>query len=221
MQVGFLYVGPASPIAEIMVASVKKAMPQARIIQMSDSETLKVRGVDQVIRKPQTDDFLMCYRLLHLRDFPPGDTLFLDADVVVQRDVSDLFSGDFDIALTFRDQTDRSLRYSPDVREEMPFNTGVMLAKASGWQFWADAHAYSLTLDAGKKRWYGDQLAIRHVADHSTLNICQFPCALYNYSPWHIDEDISEKHIVHYKGDNRKLWMLEAAGLIKLPGRGA
>jgi len=219
LQVGFLYVGPAMPIPQIMVASLKKTMPHARLVQMTDANTLPIPGVDEVIRKPQTDDRFMCYRLLHLRDFPRGDTVFLDVDVIVRRDLSPVFADAFDIGLTYRDDSDRSLRLSPEVREKMPFNTGVMFARASGWAFWEEAHEYSLTLSESEKCWFGDQLAIRHVADKSALQIARYPCAMYNYSPWHVDEDVSEKYVVHYKGDQRKLWMLEAGGVLKVPGR--
>mgnify|MGYP003335078887 FL=1 len=219
LQVGFLYVGPVMPIPQIMVASLKKTMPNARLVQMTDADTLPIPGVDEVIRKPQVDDRFMCYRLLHLRDFPRGDTVFLDVDVIVRRDLATVFDAEFDIGLTYRDDSDRSLRLSPEVREKMPFNTGVMFARASGWAFWEEAYEYSLTLSESEKCWFGDQLAIRHVAEKSPLKIVKLPCAQYNYSPWHVDEDVSEKFVVHYKGDRRKLWMLEAGGFLKVPGR--
>ena len=219
LQIGFLYVGPVLPIPQIMVASLKKSMPHARLVQMTDAATLPVPGVDEVIRKPQTDDRFMCYRLLHLRDFPRGNTVFLDVDVVVQRDLSPLFDDPFDVGLTYRDESDRSLRLSPEIRERMPFNTGVMMARASGWSFWEEAYEYSLTLPKSDQCWFGDQLAIRHIAEKSALHVARYPCALYNYSPWQVDEDYSDKYVVHYKGDQRKLWMLEAAGVLKIPGR--
>ena len=156
LQIGFLYVGPVLPIPQIMVASLKKSMPHARLVQMTDAATLPIPGVDEVIRKPQTDDRFMCYRLLHLRDFPRGNTVFLDVAVVVQRDLAPLFAEEFDIGLTYRDESDRSLRLSPEVRENMPFNTGVMFARASGWPFWEEAYEYSLTLPKSEQCWFGD-----------------------------------------------------------------
>ena len=63
----FLYVGKASHIPEIMVASVRAAVPGARIVQMTDLDTRKVIGTDDVIRKDWDQKFLMPYRLLHLR----------------------------------------------------------------------------------------------------------------------------------------------------------
>ena len=208
VTVAFLYVGRVSKLAQIMVASVRAAMPDARIVQMSDYATRQVTGVDEIIRKQWDQRLLMPFRLLHVKEFPPGDTIFLDADVVVQKDLSPLFQDDFDVALTFRDHTDPSLRGTPEAYELMPFNTGVMLSRPSGRAFWDEAHRLCLVMPDAHKAWFGDQLAIKEVAASTTLRVKQYPCALYNYSPRLRDEDISEKFVIHYKGNDRKAWML-------------
>jgi lipopolysaccharide biosynthesis glycosyltransferase len=205
--IGFLYVGEASIIPEIMVASVHATMPDARIVQMTDFETKKVIGVDEMIRKHWDQRLLMPYRLLHLKEFPAVNAIFLDADVVVQRDLRRLFQDEFDIALTYRDETDPSLRKSPLAYQMMPFNAGVMLARSSGRDFWAEAHRVCLDMPEDRQYWFGDQLAIKEVAARTTLKVKQYPCALFNYSPSRWDEDLSDKYVIHYKGNNRKIWM--------------
>lgn len=207
--IGFLYVGKASNIPEIMVASVRAAMSNARIVQMTDFETQKIMGVDEVIRKHWDQRLLMPYRLLHLKDFPAADAIFLDADVVVQKDLSHLFQDEFDVALTYRDETDPSLRKSPEAYRTMPFNSGVMLARASGRDFWAEAHGVCLAMPEDQQSWFGDQLAIKEVAARTSLSIMQYPCALFNYSPSRWDENLSDKFVIHYKGQRRKVWMLD------------
>jgi len=207
ITVAFLYVGAVSKIPQIMVASVRAAMPHARIVQMTDYPTEKVTGVDELIRRPWDQKFLMPYRLLHLKEFPARSAVFLDADVVVQKDLSHLFQDEFDIALTYRDETDPSLRKSPLAYKMMPFNAGVMLSRASGMEFWAEAHDLCLGMSEENRAWFGDQLAIKEVAARTTLKVKQYPCALFNYSPSRFSEDLSEKFVIHYKGDNRKLWM--------------
>ncbi len=57
--------------------------------------------------------------------------------------------------------------------------------------------------------WGGDQLEIKAVAETTTLKVKEYPCALYNYSPVDKNEDLSDKFVVHYKGENRKIWMLQ------------
>jgi lipopolysaccharide biosynthesis glycosyltransferase len=217
--IGFLYVGNASPIPEIMVASVRAAMPAARIVQMTDLDTGKVTGVDDVIRKPWDRKFLMPYRLLHLKDFPAANVIFLDADVVVQKDLRPLFLDEFDVGLTYRDETDPSLRKSPQAYQMMPFNTGVMLSRPSGRQFWLEAHQACIAMTEDRQSWFGDQLAIKEVAARTALKVKQYPCALYNYSPARWNEDLSEKFVIHYKGENRKIWMLEQWKHLLLQGR--
>jgi lipopolysaccharide biosynthesis glycosyltransferase len=209
LVIGFLYVGNVSPIPEIMVASVRAAMPGARIVQMTDHDTRKVIGADDVIRKAWDRKFLMTYRLLHLKEFPAADAIFLDADIVVQKDLRPLFRDEFDVALTYRDETDPSLRKSPEAYQMMPFNAGVMLSRPSGRDFWAETHRVCLEMPEARQQWFGDQLAIKEVAARTTLKVKQYPCAFYNYSPARWDEDLSEKFVIHYKGENRKMWMLE------------
>jgi hypothetical protein len=123
LTIGFLHVGRVSKEAQIMVASVRAAMPGARIVQMTDTETKPVTGVDDVIRKRYDGRFLMPYRLLHLKDFPPSDAVFLDTDVIVQQDLTSIFAEDFDIALTRRYKPVRDL-HGYDLAGEMPYNTG-------------------------------------------------------------------------------------------------
>jgi len=195
-----------------MVASVRAAMPHARIVQMTDYLTMEVTGVDELIRKKWDQKFLMPYRLLHLKEFPAGNVILLDADVVVQKDLSRLFKDEFDIALTFRDETDPSLRSTPLAYKLMPFNAGVMLSRASGMEFWAEAHSLCLGMSEKNRDWFGDQLAIKEVAGTTKLKVRQYPCATFNYSPAFLNEDLGEKYVIHYKGPNRKIWMRDQWG---------
>lgn len=213
LTVGFLHVGRISKEAQIMVASVKSAMPAARIVQMTDANTKPVTGVDDVIRKRYDGRFLMPYRLLHLKDFPPADAVFLDTDVIVQKDLSAIFAEDFDIALTRRYKPVRDLT-GYDLAAEMPYNTGVMFSRASGTSFWQKAYEHCLTLPEQDREWWGDQVSIKATADVTNLKLKEFPCDLYNYTPRKQDEDVSNKYVVHYKGPHRKEWMLQAAGQI-------
>jgi lipopolysaccharide biosynthesis glycosyltransferase len=206
ITVGVLYVGPISKIAQIMVASVRQAMPGAKIVQMTDYTTKPVQGVHEVIRKRWDGKRLMTYRLLHLEEFPPANAVFLDADTVVRKDLTSVFDGEFDVALTRRDATDLTLGEA--VLEAMPFNTGVMFSKASGRQFWLAAHAAVRAMPDEHQVWWGDQLAVKKVAEETSLKVAEYPCALYNYTPTSPDEDLSERYVVHYKGRERKPWLL-------------
>jgi len=208
ITIAFLYAGNISrEVAQIMVASVKHAMPGAKVTQLTDYGTKPILGVDDVIRKHWNGQHLMPYRFLHMKDFPLARTIFLDYDIVVQKDLGILFEDEFDVALTLRDDEDLSKR--PMMREAMPYNTGVMLSRASGRPFWEEAHRMCLGMPDEVQGWYGDQVAIKTLAESSTLKIKTYPGTLYNYSPGLYDEDVSDKFVLHYKGQRRKAWMLE------------
>src|SRR5262245_60017846 len=189
-----------------MVASVRQTMPQAKIVQMTDYATKPVHGVHEVIRKRWDGKRLMPYRLMHIEEFQAANAVFLDADVVVRKDLTGVFDDEFDVALTRRDATDPSL--SPDVREAMPFNAGVMFSKASGRQFWSAAHAAVRAMPEEHQVWWGDQMAVKKAAEETSLKVAEYPCALYNYTPTSPDEDLSERYVVHYKGRERKQCLL-------------
>lgn len=205
-------------VAQIMVASVKKTMPNARVVQMTDYNTKAILGVDDVVRKFWDGRQLMPYRFLHMKEFPLGRTIFADYDTVLCRDVSHLFDEEFDVALTRRDETDRSLADAPDVLREMPYNTGVMLSRESGRGFWEEAHRMCLGMPDEDRGWWGDQVAIKTLADTTTLRVKELPCALYNYTPVDPGEDLRGKFVLHYKGADRKKEMLEQWGHL-LPKR--
>lgn len=206
IAVGFLHVGKISKVAQIMVASVKRVMPAAKIVQMTDYDTKPVTGVDEVIRKRYDGRFLMPYRMLHLQEFPESRAIFLDTDIVVRKDLTPIFDEDFDIGLTIRLEPIIDPN-GVDVTKAMPYNTGVMFSKQAGKPFWAEAHQYCLSLPLEKREWWGDQLSVKAVADKTSLKVKTFPCDLYNYTPASENEDLSDKFVVHYKG-RRKEWML-------------
>lgn len=194
----------ARTLAEIMVRSVRKAMPSAGIVQLTDQHTPDVSGVDIVIRRPMLAPWLMLYRLDHFRNFPEGDTMFIDTDAVVQHDVRGVFDRPFDVALTRR--TGPIMVNGKDIVPEMPFNTGVMFSRGSA--FWKDCFAYCSTLADHLKHWFGDQMAVRVVSESGKHSVLQLRCDEFNYSPEKFGDDVSEKYVVHYKGPIRKKWML-------------
>jgi len=209
MRVGFMHSGKAwhdatHQLAEIMVRSVHKTMPGVEIVQMCDLDTPMVRGVDTVIHRAVNGQGLMLYRLDHLRNFPAGDAMFIDTDAVVQRDVRPVFKKPFDVALTRR--TGVILVDGKDIVPEMPYNTGVIFSRSQ--EFWIDCYEHCATLSDKLKKWFGDQLAVRFVTESGEYNVMELTCNEYNYSPFTESEDVSGRYVAHYKGVNRKFWML-------------
>ena len=209
MNVGFLHVGTDPTLAQIMVDSVKRQMPGVGIMQMTDEVTPAVAGVDIVKRMPYTDGRLMTYRLEHLAALPNGHWLILDTDVIVQRDVSWIIQTMYPAKVALTRRTGVILGPGGvNIVELMPFNTGVMFAKDP--EFFRRCAMHCRTLPDHQQRWWGDQLSVKYVVD-SGFHVAELSCDDFNYSPNSKEEDVSEKALVHYKG-NRKEWLREMYG---------
>lgn len=222
MRVVFLHVKSTqdnSLLPTIMAKSVKKAMPNARLIQMSDRKTPIIDGADEIWRDDYTynqflaqpygmilPNGLMVFRMRMLSKLDDKPTVILDTDTVVQHDLSSAFDDPFDIGLTERTEVIKD-QNGHNMVETMPFNTGVMFSRSA--RFWRDCLDYVRTLTKDEKDWTGDQLAVAHISKNYRLK--RFTVDPWNYSPSTKEEDISGKKVVHYKG-RRKTWMIEKHG---------
>jgi len=209
ITIAFVHVGEESILPASMVASVRRAMPAARIVHLTDEGTNAVVGVDEVVRLKYDGVHLMTFRLRHFAQLDSCDAIMLDTDVVVQKDLSPIFALEFDVALTRRDDAIPDPT-GQDVSALMPYNTGVMVSRASGWDFWRNASAYCEMLPAEHREWWGDQLSVQAMAQICPLRLRELPCAVYNYTPTSEAEDVADRFVVHYKG-KRKQWMLSRA----------
>lgn len=199
MKVGFLHVGEDTELVNGMVASVRNVMPGASIWMMTDADTPEV-DCDHRVQSPQDIPF-MTYRMRHLAALPPGKWVILDTDVIVQRTLEGVL-GKHDACLTRREMVlDQD---GNNVAEWMPYNTGVMWCRNP--EFWRDAYKVCAKLPDKLQNWYGDQVAVRLVAESGRYRMGEVNVDPWNYSPEYADEDVSHKAVVHYKG-RRKDWM--------------
>ena len=202
MIVAFLSVKEPPTYANIMVEHVQKAMPGIKICQLTDMDTPEVAGTI-ALRARNEFDSITVFKMWHLSRLD-GDVLFLDTDVVVNKDMSHVFMLDFDVALTWRSEQIVD-PVGTNVTEMMPYNTGVMF-QHSGY-FWGEAARWAKDKDIG---WYADQIAAAALAPH--FNVLKLHCDNFNYTPKKADEDLSNRYAVHYKGKSRRL-MNERFGL--------
>ncbi len=212
MNIGFYLVWEKKPLyyllADIMVASAKKHMPNVPVIQLTDEKSPIVNGVDDVRRIPKRP--LPAMRAAHFASCE-GDWLFVDTDVVFQQSVEHVFDrkyalgfdqpiGDFDIAVAAR-------RDGPDAEytkeRGMPYNAGVIFSRSPA--FWLVVSAIVNLPDTDP--WYGDQKALCTVIAGDKFNVLELPSA-YNFAPKDGADDASHALVVHCKGD-RKDWMLD------------
>jgi hypothetical protein len=200
VKVAFPFARQDPKYAQVMVASVKRHMPNAEILQLTDDETPEIQGCRAVRMKWQGDDAFTIFKLKHLV-WLSGDVLVLDSDVVVQADLSPVFELPFDVAATWRDGPIKGPK-GDDITKIMPINTGVMFCRNHG--FWSVCLQF-----CGEhfiNEWCADQLSAP--AAVRQFNTLRLHCDNFNYTPKSRDEDVSQRLVVHYKGD-RKEWMLK------------
>src|SRR5882762_11840577 len=77
-------------VAELMIASVRKVMPSVEIVQMTDLDITDDLPVDRVLRKAFNRANWVPWMYEFLSEIP-GEVLFLDSDIIVQRDLSPMF----------------------------------------------------------------------------------------------------------------------------------
>jgi len=203
--------------AELLVRSATSRMQGTHVIQLTDPETATVDGVNEVIRTTGKIRHLMFTRVKMYAAAMKNiqhDSVLVDTDVVILKDLSDVF-GDWDIALTVRDD-------SHPLFDVMPFNEGVILCRPTegARRFWnAIANIYT-QLPEYLHSWSGGQISLgvalgKQVRERqgdllevAGIRIKLLPGTLYNYTPDDDEEDLSAPYIVHYKGE-RKGWMLD------------
>lgn len=196
MKVAFLHARQDPKFAHFMLASVRRHMPAAELVHLTDEETPGIDGC-RVVRGRWCGN-PMLLKMRHLSDLT-GDVLALDTDVIVQADLSPVFYFPFDVALTWRDGPIWDQKGN-DLTKIMPINCGVMFSRNPA--YWAACLAWCARHDI--QDWYADQLAVANVRGFDVLRL---HCDNFNHTPLQKADDVSGKYAVHYKG-KRKEWML-------------
>ncbi len=204
MKIGFYVVdkGPRSKIhfsvAESLIESVNRVMPGTEVWQFTDENSPEVLGVTGVKRIP--GEMPMAVRRMLHHASVEGDWLFVDSDVVLQKDVRDVFDQPFDVALTDRIGTDmEGSKYAL----AMPCNMGVTFSRCP--RFWETARRRLMKLPKPYQEWEGDQIVVCSMAQDELeeFEILMLPGRVYNYPPSGT-ESLEHAAIVHYKGKARK-----------------
>ena len=198
----FLLVGD-QPWAPLMVESINRVTGYP-VVQLSDLDTPEVEGVDDVVRLPMREA-LMPFRLRHLADCPYEQWVTFDTDILVKKSLDDVWARDFDIAITHRTEG-RCLHNGVDIAPAMPFNTGVMFSRDP--EFWRQAYLWLRKQPQENQIWWGDQLAVAEIAKRNQFHILVLPGSEFNWTPDTPGEK-SDARVWHYKGANRKEWMLD------------
>lgn len=195
--------------ARALTRSVRAVMPGVSVVQFTDDDSPGVCGVDEVLRMRR--EKMARLRMRHHSNVS-GDWLFVDTDVLFQRDVRNVFDQPFDLAVADREWD--HVKPAAGFTERMPINMGVVFSRVPA--FWAECHARLKELPKEKQRWMGDQEVFCELIAEGRYDVRHLPGAVYNFPPATDDEDISglelEAAIVHFKGPQRKPLMLRRIG---------
>lgn len=193
--------------ARALVRSVREVMAGVEVVQFTDDDSPTVEGVDRTCRLPEEP--MARLRMRHHATVT-GDWLFVDTDVLFQRDVRDVFKNAFDLAVADRDWD--HVKPAAGFTERMPFNMGVVFSRTPA--FWAECLARLKELPKPKQRWMGDQEVFCDILSEQRYRVALLPGAIYNYPPSLSGHDAIEASaaILHFKGERRKPLMLKRIG---------
>lgn len=197
--------------ARALTRSVREVMPGVPVVHFTDEQSPKVDGVDEVIRKLREP--MARLRMRHHAEVA-GDWLFLDTDVLVQRDVRAVFRDRFDVAITIRDWP--HVKPAVGFTERMPFNMGVVFSRSPA--FWRDVYIRMMAQPKDLQRWMGDQEAFCQVLADRHYRIRRLSGTRFNFPPSVDAQDTKSQtleaaaSIVHFKGPQRKPMMLSRIG---------
>lgn len=136
------------------------------------------------------------------------EVVFLDNDALMAKPLPEL--GDYDLCVTWRDNMGA-------VSMLMPYNYGVVMCKRSfdtiaAWLWMCDHITHQTPKN---QNWYGNQVALRELVggigreytDHGYFKLRTkfLPCEQYNWTPEDVDEDITDKYVIHCKGNRKDL----------------
>lgn len=185
------------PLAEKAIAAARQAMPHAEIWHLT-TKGGPTLSADHCLRMDVSGEF--AYRQAVISAGLDGDVLFLDVDVMLREDVSDVFSQDFDIAVT------------TDMRpgaEGIKYNGGVIFSRCP--EYWRAIAEAGKGMDFYKTPgdWEPIERARGAVADSGRFKLLVLPGEEYNYIPAN-PQDVRGK-LTHYRG-KRKAWLFPIEG---------
>ena len=198
-------------LMQISAESVKRVYPKALIeVERDDGKRpAMVANLDAQLRVLARAD--------------QGESvLFLDVDTIVRKAFP---FGHSDLYVTWRDHVGYSNGEKVSgVAELMPYNYGVVGVRASErtYEAFLWLRAQILKMAPQHQHWYGNQMALASLiggtdrksvrvrwsiadAGLTELSVCQLPCATWNYTPEKEGEDVSDRGIIHCKGNRKDL----------------
>lgn len=205
----------------ILVRSIRKVMPDARIIQCSDKDTSRVDGVSEFFRVDGDVQNLMTLRLNAFSSLGLTDVaVYLDTDMVLLRPLDPgyllgeadavvcerSFGGEQEFNANFRN-IHWPLYENKTVYEAHPYIACFTITR--DFRFWLKAYELLLDMPEIYHYWFGDQEAIKTIVHSNLFQIKKAPEAVYACLPDKVNPGAPKPRLMHFKGQQRKAWMMD------------
>jgi lipopolysaccharide biosynthesis glycosyltransferase len=215
----FLHIGD-DPNVDLMVRSINSRNQNAYIIQCSDNKTKKIDGASDIFRVSADTTNLMTFRLQAFSNLKLKEpAIYLDTDMLVLKslDTHGLIGnsevvcckrsfGLNDIVNTSFRGMDLSEYRNKTLGEIYPILASFTITKS--FEFWSACLKNLLELDKKFHWWYGDQEAMRNVANSNQFAISYLPESTVACLPEFFNNN-NPPMCLHFKGSQRKAWMRE------------
>jgi len=196
MNLIFLYVGQDTTMPDMFVQSALATGHEC--IHLTDTDSPALEGA-QCIRIPREGEGIMLFRAKCYAAYnQPG--IYLDADMLVRKDLSPVMGLEFDVGLTRRSH-DIIDPNGTNVGKLMPYNGGFVAVKDP--TFWPEVYARMQAMDADLQKWNGDQFALSEAA--KGRNVLELPLRLYNRTVKQAGLDVSKASVLHFKGRGKEV----------------
>ena len=222
-NIAFVSIGNEShKCADFLVKSIKKTNANCRIIQISKKEDQNISDVDEKLIYDFKLATFMVNRLesqiVVLEKF--GPTIFLDTDMLVNKDLGEIFDTLLNHDLVFTQRKNNfylndifnnnehgiSIKFPEFTNktsdEVMPFNGGFLGAN----NVTSLNKLLKIYLELPKKfhYWFGDQIALKKIYDTEEFKISVLG-SNYNYNVKDISNYDKKVCVYHFKGRFKKL----------------
>jgi hypothetical protein len=196
MKVAYYVENPGmSRMTALSVASLKKAMPAAEVIQMSPERLPTGDWADTRVVTPEEGDFFV-RRVIANAMLGDGEILYPDSDTIFHSSVEHVFDpnyGAFDVALP--------QIADPDVR----YSAGIVFSRVA--RFWSEQAVMKLRRTDDGKPFTTDLLRFfTKFVDAWDGLVWRLDESRYERVPKNADDRCHGACIVHYRGP-RKKWM--------------
>tara|TARA_B110000438_G_scaffold303472_2_gene365109 strand:+ start:793 stop:1473 length:681 start_codon:yes stop_codon:yes gene_type:complete len=208
-------------MGKMLTYSIKNIYPNSTIIAIRGRSQQKIESVDCCEFWDFKDGNIM-YDDIACKTFIQkkyGPIVFIDTDMLMIKNIDNFVEiENFEFSLTERSEGSKlkMLNYENNKRqfpglvnktlgETMPYNGGLYFCKNN------EVLQYMLSsFDKMEKEyfsWYGNQIALLEMVKSKKFKTKIFEDSKYNYTPSNINEDLTEKSILHFKGTKRYLFI--------------